>query len=111
MTRISVFLTALTSFGLALSAQADDISAREARRLASTYMLSYITGCGGVTEPVSHDNVWEVPLRFGVAGTPRGAIHVDRATGTVSYSYAGQHYPTVSPKQLAQKEYELVHRR
>jgi len=111
MTRISVFLTTLTFSGLTLSAQAGDISAREARRLASTYMLCYITGCGGVTEPVARGNVWEVPLRFGVAGTPRGAIHVDRATSIISYGYAGQHYPTVSPKQLAQKEYELVHHR
>ena len=110
MTRIG-FIAALSLFGLTLSADAGDIPAREARRLASTYMVCYITGCGGVTDPVAHGNVWEVPLRFGVAGTPRGAIHVDRATGTVSYSYAGQHYPTVSPKQLAQKEYELVHRR
>jgi hypothetical protein len=74
-------------------------------------MVCYITGCGGVTEPIARHNIWEVPLRFGFAGTPRGAIHVDRSTGIISYIYGGQHYPTVTPKELAQKEYELVHRR
>ena len=111
MARITAFLVGLACGSVVISAQAADISAREARRLASTYMVRYITGCGGVTEPIAHGNVWEVPLRFGVAGTPRGAIRVDRATGVVSYRFADQHYPTVSPKQLAQKEYELEHRR
>ena len=111
MQRISTVVAALSFCGIALSARAGDISAREAWRLASTYMLCYVTGCGGVTQPILRGNTWEAPVRFGYAGTPRGAIHVDRATGVVSYPYAGQHYPTVSPKQLAERKYELIHRR
>ena len=85
-------------------------SAREARRLASEYMLRYVSGCGGVEESVLRGTVWDVPGRFGFAGTPRGAIHVDRATGMVSYSYGIQRYPSVTPKQLADEIYKLTHR-
>ena len=109
MTRILTFVPVLAACGG--SVQAGDISAREARRLASTYMLCYITGCGGTKEPLARGNVWEIPLLFGFAGTPHGVIRVDKATGIVSYSYAGQHYPTVSPKQLADRADELVPRR
>jgi len=83
---------------------------RETRRLASAYMLRYVSLCGGVEESIRRGSMWEVPVRFGFAGTPRYANHVDRATGLVSYSYESQRYPTVTPKQLADEIYRLTHR-
>jgi hypothetical protein len=57
-------------------------------------------GCGGVGTPILHGTSWEVPVLFGFAGTPNGSIHVDKASGFISYSYGGRVYPTLSPKQL-----------
>jgi hypothetical protein len=73
-------------------------------------MLRYVSLCGGVEESIRRGSMWEVPVRFGFAGTPRYANHVDRATGLVSYSYESQRYPTVTPKQLADEIYRLTHR-
>jgi hypothetical protein len=103
-------IAAVLSYGLAIPLQAGDISAREARRLASTYMLCHVSGCGGTKEPIARSSFWEVPVLFGYAGSPHGSIHVDRAIGLITYSYAGHRYPTVSTKQLTQEEYDLVHR-
>jgi hypothetical protein len=91
--------------------QADDISGERAWRLASTYMMLHISGCGGIKQPIAHRAYWELPVAYGRAGTQRGAVRVDRATGTVSYSFMGQHYPTLTPKQLADEEYAYTHRR
>jgi hypothetical protein len=107
---VKALIATALSYGLAIPLQADDISAREAWRLASTYMLCHVSGCGGTKEPVARGTFWEVPVLFGYAGSPHGSIHIDRATGLITYSYAGHRYPTVSPKQLAQEEYDLVHR-
>jgi len=74
--------------------RADDISADQARRLASTYMMLHISGCGGIKQPIAHRAYWELPVAYGRAGTPRGAVRVDRATGIVSYSFMGQRYTT-----------------
>ncbi len=105
-----LFLVAIVGLTCATSTHAGDISARAARHLASAYMLRYVSGCGGVEESIPRGSMWEVPVRFGFAGTPRGAIHVDRATGLLSYSYGSQRYPTVTPKQLADEIYRLTHR-
>jgi hypothetical protein len=110
MTGIAIF-GALT-FGGLLSLQAGDISAREAQRLAGSYSLCVVgMGCGGVGTPILHGTSWEVPVLFGFAGTPHGSIRVDKALGFISYSYGGRVYPTLSPKQLTQQEYDLIHRR
>ena len=110
MTRIAIF--AALTFGGVLSLRAGDISVREAQRLASSYSLCVVRmGCGGVGTPILHGTSWEVPVLFGFAGTPHGSIHVDKASGFISYSYGGQVYPSLSPKQLAQREYDLIHRR
>jgi hypothetical protein len=76
------------------------VSATRARRLASDYMLCYIGGCGGVEEPIAHGDYWEIPIRVGIVGAREGAIHVDRRTGVLSYSWNGKSQPTVSPEQL-----------
>ena len=111
MTRIAIFAATLT-FGAVLSLQAGDITAREAQRLASTYSLCVVgMGCGGVGDPILHGTSWEVPVLFGFAGTPHGSIHVDKASGFISYSYGGRVYPTLSPKQLTEQEYDFIHRR
>ena len=110
MTRIAI-VAALT-FGGLLPLRASDISAREAQRLASSYSLCVVgVGCGGVGIPILHGTSWEVPVLFGFAGTPHGSIHVDKASGFISYSYGGRIYPTLSAKQLTQREYDLIHRR
>jgi hypothetical protein len=110
MKRIAIF--AALTFGALLSLRAGDISAREAQRLASSYSLCVVgMGCGGVGTPTLHGTSWEVPVLFGFAATPHGSIHVDKASGFVSYSYAGRVYPTLSRKQLTQREYDLIHRR
>jgi hypothetical protein len=110
MKRIAIF--AALTFGAFLSLRAGEISAREAQRLASSYSLCVVgMGCGGVGTPTLHGTSWEVPVLFGFAGTPHGSIHVDKASGFVSYSYGGRVYPTLSPKQLTQREYDLIHRR
>jgi len=87
-----------------------DFSAEEAYRLANTYRILHITGCGGTKLPVARQSYWELPLLFGIAAAPRGSIHVDRRTGTVSYSWRGERYPTLSPKQLWDEEYAKEHR-
>jgi len=111
MTRIAIFAATLT-FGAVLSLRAGDISGREAQRLASRYSFCIVgMGCGGVGDPILHGTSWEVPVLFGFAGTPHGSIHVDKASGFISYSYDGRVYPTLSPKQLTQRECDLIHRR
>jgi hypothetical protein len=90
--------------------RADEISASRAQRLASTYMMLHISGCGGTKQAIAHRTFWEFPVAYGRAGTPRGAIRVGRSTGTVSYGYMGQRYPTLTPKQLADEEYAYTHR-
>ena len=92
-------------------ARADDMSADRAWRLASTYMMLHISGCGGIKQPIAHRAYWELPVAYGRAGTPRGEVRVDRATEVVSYSFMGQHYPTLTPKQVADEEYAYTHRR
>src|SRR4051812_21308165 len=103
-------LATILALSCAANTLARDTSAWEASRLASDYMLRYVSGCGGTQEPVLRGSVWEVPVLFGIAGKPRGAIHVDRATGLISYSYGAQHYPTVTPKELTNEIYRLTHR-
>jgi hypothetical protein len=110
MGRVRGIFAVILWLAVPLSAHCD-ISAFEAQKLATTYMICHVTGCGGITEPVALGAYWNVPLRFGVAGTPRGAIRVDRTTGVVSYNYAGKHYPNRTPKQLHEEEYRLVHGR
>jgi hypothetical protein len=100
------------TFGALLSLRAGEISAREAQRLASSYSLCVVgMGCGGVGAPVLRGTSWEVPVLFGFAGTPHGSIQVDKASGFISYTYGGRVYPRLSPKQLSQREYDLIHRR
>lgn len=109
MKRIATF--AALTFGALLSVQAGDISARDAWRLASSYSLCVVgMGCGGVGTPILHGTSWEVPVLFGFAGTPHGSIRVNKASGFVSYSYGGRIYPTLSPKQVTQRKYDLIHR-
>jgi hypothetical protein len=112
MWRPSKLVSVISSLAICLlSAKAGEISAREASHLASTYMLCYIAGCGGVEAPIPHRDYWEAPVRFGYAGTHRGSIHIDRHTSVVSYSWPDKSYPTVTPRQLRDREYELIHRR
>jgi hypothetical protein len=109
MKRTAIFVA--VTFSALLSLQAGEISAREARRLASGYSLCVVgMGCGGVGAPTLHGTSWEIPVFFGYAGTP-GSIHVHKASGFVSYSYGGRVYPTLSRKQVAQREYDFIHRR
>ena len=110
MKRMAIFAALI--FGALVSLRAGEISAREAQRLASSYSLCVVgMGCGGVGTPALHGTSWQVPVLFGFAGTPHGSIHVDKASGLISYSYGGRVYPTLSPKQLTEKQYELIHRR
>jgi hypothetical protein len=111
MTRIGIF-AAILAFGAVLSLRAGDISGREAQRLASRYSLCVVgMGCGGVGDPILQGTSREVPVLFGFAGTPHGTIHVNKASGFISYSYGGRVYPTLSPKQLTDREYDFIHRR
>jgi len=110
MKRIAIFAALI--FGALLSLQAGDISGNEAQRLASRYSLCVVgMGCGGVGDPILRGTSWEVPVLFGFAGAPHGSIHVDKASGLISYSYSGRIYPTLSPKQLTQRKYDLIHGR
>jgi hypothetical protein len=58
-----------------------------------------------------HSDYWEVPVFVGIAGAPEGTIHVHRRTGTVSYSWHGKAYPTLTPKQLWEHVDDIVHHR
>ena len=49
-----------------------DFSADEAYRLANTYRILHITGCGGTKAPVARGSYWEFPLLFGIAAAQRG---------------------------------------
>jgi len=61
MKQIGIFVALI--FSALLSLQGGDISAREARRLASGYSLCVVgMGCGGVGAPTLHGNSWEVPV-------------------------------------------------
>jgi hypothetical protein len=87
-----------------------EISAHQAQRLAQVYLSGHITGCGAAKEAIARKRFWEVQVLAGYGATPRGAIQVDRATGFVSYSYGNDHYPTMSPAQLAREEQARKHR-
>ena len=70
-------------------------------------------GCGGAGVPALHGTSWDVPVLAGIAVDPKhpqGWIHVDRSSGTVSYSYQGKVYPTLTRKELWRREYDFVHR-
>ena len=77
-----------------------EISQNRAHHLAAGYFARYVSGCGGVEAPVLRGEYWDAPVRFGVAGTLRGSIRVERRSGTVSYRWAFQSYPTVSAESL-----------
>jgi hypothetical protein len=86
-----------------------NFSAAEAARLAGTYMLFHISGCGWTGPPVARSDHWEVPVFVGIAGKPSGAIHVDRHAGTLSYTWHGKSGPTLTPKQLWNEKYMKTH--
>ncbi|PYJ64251.1 MAG: hypothetical protein DMF42_04180 [Verrucomicrobia bacterium] len=74
MTR-SVIAPVAVVFVSSLSlSRADDISAVRAWRLASSYMMLHISGCGGIKQPIAHRTFWECPVAYGRAGTPRFAV-------------------------------------
>ena len=91
-----LFLVAIVGLTCAASTHAGDISAREARRLASTYMLRYVSGCGGVEESIPRGSMWEVPVRFGFAEFPFTRVadpdtlrhHASRIASPASYRHA-----------------------
>ena len=92
-------LCAMLAFQSAFAASGE-ISRDRAHHLAAAYFAHYVSGCGGVEAPVLRGEYWDAPVRFGVAGTLRGSIHVDRRTGTVLYRWGFQSYPTVSAGSL-----------
>src|SRR4029077_6940488 len=77
-----------------------EFTAPEAFRLASTYRLMYIGGCGWSDPPIAHAGYWEVPVYVGIASHPEGSVRVDKHTGTVSYRWQDKAGPTMTPKQL-----------
>jgi hypothetical protein len=76
------------------------VSADRADRLATIYRLRYLSACGGGGHPVLRGDHWEVPITLGRAGQAAGSIHVDTATGVVSYSWHFHSQPTAYPKDL-----------
>ena len=105
-----IVLLAAPSVSHSADRSSPKISADDAWRLASTYMLFHISGCGGMGAPVARGDYWDVPVRFGITGDPRGAVRVHMRTGTASYRWRGQSYPTRSPAQLAEEERRFISR-
>ena len=99
-----ILLLAVSLVSAGLERPSRSITAEEASRLAVTYTVVHVTGCGGTEAPISRGDYWEVPLRAGAVGAREGALRVDRRTGTVSYRWRGKAYPIRSPKQLADEE-------
>jgi len=102
-----LIIIALAVFGGYASA---GIDSREAGRLANSYSFCVLhIGCGGVGAPVLRGEHWEVPVFEGIAVNPRvhyPCIHIDRSSGVISYSNHGIVYPTLTRKQLAQRQYD-----
>lgn len=94
---LSAWTIALVHVSTCVSvAASEEISADRGWHLAAMYYSRYVSGCGGVGAVKEHGHYWIAPVHFGRAGTFRGYIRVDRATGTVSYSW----HPTVSAESL-----------
>jgi hypothetical protein len=105
-----ILLLAVLPVSAGLERASRSITAAEASRLAVTYTVVHVTGCGGIEAPISRGDHWEVPLRAGVVGAREGALRIDMRTGSVSYRWRGKAYPTRSPKQLAEEERRLTSR-
>jgi|SRR5207248_6993403 len=97
--RVTVLLFAVL---LSSAFAGGEITQSRAHQIAAYYFARYFPreGCGGARFPTLRGDYWESIVGIGVAGTPRGTIHIHRYTGRVSYSGPFLLKPSTSAESL-----------